>query len=604
MDSGSLELALVFLLAAVLAVPLFKRFGLGAVLAYLVTGVMLGPHELALVRDPARVLAASELGVVMLLFVIGLELSLPRLKLMRRPIFVVGGLQVLFCGAALGGLALAAGLAWKAALVVGLGLALSSTAVGLQLLAERKELNSEHGRLAFAILLFQDLVAIPLLAAIPLLGKAKSSGLDASDVLRAVALIAALVVGGRYLLRHMFRTIARTDLPEVFTGAALLVVLGSAWLMQWAGLSAGLGAFLAGVLLAESEYRHELEAQIKPFEGLLLGLFFMAVGMGIDVQRILAEPVLIGLGVASLLLVKSALLFTLGKQPGRLDARGAWLLAGVLALGGEFAFVVFGEAFRAKLLDAATRDRLIAIVSLSMAVTPLLLMLASKLMPHRTAAQRREYDSIPEDRHPQVLVAGFGRFGQIVARLLRAQGTAYIAIDPDIEQVKLSRSMSGDPIYYGDPTRLALLRSAGAARIKVFVVAINGVEASLRMVRLVRKHYPQAKVFARARDRRHAWQLVDLGAHALRETYGSSLEMGREVLITLGMPREQAEDRAQRFREWDESLLESQRMLQDDEDALLQATRDAREELEGLFAADAKASADHASAANTPAPPA
>jgi glutathione-regulated potassium-efflux system protein KefB len=258
-------------------------------------------------------------------------------------------------------------------------------------------------------------------------------------------------------------------------------------------------------------------------------------------------------------------------------------------LGGEFAFVVFGEAFRAKLLDAATRDRLIAIVGLSMALTPLLLMLASKLMPPPAKTQPREFDTIPADRHPQVLVAGFGRFGQIVARLLRAQGIAFIAIDPDIEQVNLSRSMSSDQIYYGDPTRLALLRSAGAARIKVFVVAINGVEASLRMVRLVRKHYPQAKVFVRARDRRHAWQLVDLGAQVLRETFGSSLEMGRDVLMALGMPREQADDRARRFREWDESLLESQRMLQDDEDALLQATRDARDELESLFEADAGA---------------
>lgn len=588
MDSGGLELALVFLLAAVLAVPLFKRLGFGAILAYLATGVLLGPHELALVHDPSRVLAASEIGVVMLLFVIGLELSLPRLRVMRRQIFLVGGLQVLLCGATLGGLALLAGLGWKAALVVGLGLALSSTAVGLQLLAERKELASEHGRLAFAILLFQDLVAIPLLAAIPLLGKAKATGLGWDEVLRAVAVIAALVIGGRYLLRHLFRAIARTDLPEVFTGAALLVVLGSAWLMQRVGLSAGLGAFLAGVLLAESEYRHELEAQIKPFEGLLLGLFFMAVGMGIDVGRILSEPLLTATGVGALLLVKTVLLFGLGLRPGRLRGRSAFLLAGVLALGGEFAFVVFDEAFRVKLLDRATHDRLIAIVGLSMALTPLLLMLASKLLPV-DRVQEKPFDAIPADRHPQVLVAGFGRFGQIVARLLRAQGIPFIAIDPDIEQVNLSRSMSSDQIYYGDPTRMALLRSAGAERIKVFVVAINSVEASLRMVRLVRKHYPKARVFARARNRQHAWQLVDMGAEALRETYGSSLEMGREVLVALGMERTQAEIRVRRFREWDEALLEQQRMLQDDEDALLQATRDARKELDGLFEEDAAA---------------
>lgn len=586
MDTGGLELALVFLLAAVLAVPLFKRFGLGAVLAYLFTGVLLGPHELALVRDPSRVLAASEIGVVMLLFVIGLELSLPRLTLMRKPIFVVGGLQVLLTGVALAGITLLLGHGWKASLVVGLGLALSSTAVGLQLLAERKELASEHGRLAFAILLFQDLAAIPLLASIPLLGKAKATGLGADEVLRAIALIAALIIGGRYLLKHLFRVIARTDLPEVFTGAALLTVLGSAWLMQVAGLSAGLGAFLAGVLLAESEYRHELEAQIKPFEGLLLGLFFMAVGMGIDVQRVLAEPLLILAGLLILLFVKSTLLFLLGLRPGHLQARNAVLLAGLLWLGGEFAFVVFAEAQKAKLLDVATRDRLTAIVGLSMALTPLLLMLASKLLQKKPKATKQDYDTITEDRHPQVLIAGFGRFGQIVARLLRAKGVPFIAIDPDIEQVNLSRQLGSDQIYYGDPTRLVLLRSAGAANVKVFVVAISGVEASLRMVRLVRKHYPNAKIFARARDRSHAWQLVDLGAEVMREMFGSSLEMGREVLVALGIERAQAQAHMQQFREWDEALLESQRLLQDDEDALLQATRDARRELDHMFAAD------------------
>jgi len=412
------------------------------------------------------------------------------------------------------------------------------------------------------------------------------SAIYGNEPLRDVVLVTILIGGLCAWLTG--RAIARTDLPEVFTGAALLVVLGSAWLMELAGLSAGLGAFLAGVLLAESEYRHELEAQIKPFEGLLLGLFFMSVGMGINVQRILAEPLLIAAGVAALLAVKTVLLFVLGLRPGRLRARGAFLMAGVLALGGEFAFVVFGEAFRARLLDAATRDRLTAIVGLSMALTPLLLMLATRLLPAEKQ-ETREFDAIPDDRHPQVLVAGFGRFGQIVARLLRAQGIPFIAIDPDIEQVNLSRRLSSDQIYYGDPTRMALLRSAGAERIKIFVVAINGVEASLRMVRLVRKNYPQARVFARARNRQHAWQLVDLGAEALRETLGSSLEMGREVLVALGMERVQAEQRVQRFRQWDEDLLEQQRLLQDDEDALLQATRDARRELDGLFEEDAAA---------------
>ena len=397
--------------------------------------------------------------------------------------------------------------------------------------------------------------------------------------------ILALVLGGRYLLRHLFKVIARTRMPEVFTAAALLVVLGSAWLMQLAGLSAGLGAFLAGVLLAESEYRHELEAQIKPFEGLLLGLFFMAVGMSIDVQRITAEPLLIASGVVVLLAVKATVLFLLGLRPGRLDVRGAMLLAGVLALGGEFAFVVFGEADKAGLLDAVERDRLVAIVGLSMAVTPLLLILLQRIAPTAQARVQRAYDEIP-DEHPQVLIAGFGRFGQIVARLMLAQQIPFIAIDPDVEQVDFSRRY-GSKIYYGNPTQPELLRSAGAAGVKVFVVAIDSIEDSLSMVRLLRKHYPGAKVFARARDRRHAWQMMDMGAHVFREMFGSSLEMGREVLVAMGLAPEQADDRVRRFRTFDLKLLEAQRLLQDDEDALVQSTKDARRELMDLFAADA-----------------
>ncbi|MGH8074017.1 MAG: monovalent cation:proton antiporter-2 (CPA2) family protein, partial [Lysobacter sp.] len=341
MHGGGLELALVFLLAAVIAVPVFRRFGLGAVLGYLAAGVVLGPYGIRVIRDAEPVLAASEIGVVMMLFVIGLELSPSRLKVMRKPVFGAGGAQMLASGLILGLLATLAGFGWKAALVVGLGLALSSTAVGLQLLSERKALTSEHGRLAFAILLFQDLCAIPLLAAIPLLGQAaavESGGLGWDAVLKAVAAIVALVFGGRVLLRHVFRIVARSLMPEVFTGAALLAVLGSAWLMQIAGLSAGLGAFLAGVLLADSEFRHELEAQIEPFKGLLLGLFFMAVGMSIDLKRVMAEPLLIELMVLALLVVKFAILFAVGVRPGGLSRRDALQLAAVLAVGGEFAF--------------------------------------------------------------------------------------------------------------------------------------------------------------------------------------------------------------------------------------------------------------------------
>ncbi|MCA1714975.1 MAG: monovalent cation:proton antiporter-2 (CPA2) family protein, partial [Gammaproteobacteria bacterium] len=371
MHGGGLELALVFLLAAVIAVPVFRRIGLGAVLGYLVAGVVLGPSGFGVVGEPEPVLAASEIGVVLLLFVIGLELSPARLQVMRRPVFGIGGLQVALSATALGALALLLDLQWQAALVIGLGLALSSTAVGLQLLAERKELATDYGRLAFAILLMQDLVAIPLLALIPLLGGAQDDGLSWLAVARALGAITVVVLGGRLLLRQVFRIVARTRMPEVFTATALLVVLGTAWLMQLAGLSAGLGAFLAGVLLADSEFRHELEAQIDPFKGLALGLFFIAVGMSIDLQRVLAEPLFIAMAVLGLMALKFAILFALGRRPGRLDTREALLLGSVLALGGEFAFVVFAEALKAGLLDAALHSRLVAIVGVSMALTPL-----------------------------------------------------------------------------------------------------------------------------------------------------------------------------------------------------------------------------------------
>src|SRR5690606_37971316 len=565
MHAGGLELALVFLLAAVVAVPVFKRFGLGAVLGYLAAGVALGPHGLRVIRDADPVLAASEIGIVLLLFVIGLELSPARLRVMRRPVFGVGGLQMGLTGVVLGGIALALGLDWRAALVVGFGLAFSSTAVGLQLLAERKALASEHGRLAFAILLFQDLAAIPLLALIPLLGHASDPGTAQPlwiPVLKAVVAIAALVVGGRVLLRHVFRVVARTRMPEVFTATALLVVLGSAWLMQLAGLSMGLGAFLAGVLLADSEFRHELQAQIEPFEGLLLGLFFMAVGMSIDLARVVREPLLIEAGVLALLAVKFAILFALGLRPGRLDVRGALLLGSVLALGGEFAFVVFGEALRAGLIDAVLRGRLVAVVGVTMALTPLLLIAMSRLLREDPARREaRPFDEIP-DQHPQVLVAGFGRVGQIVARLLGAQGIRFVAIENSPEQVDFMRRF-GNPIYYGDPAQPALLRAAGAAHVRVFVIAIDDVQANLDTVRTVRRHYPQARVCARARNRRRAWQLMDLGADVVRETFHSSLKMGERVLVALGEPADAAARSAERFLENDEKLLRAQYAVSD-----------------------------------------
>jgi glutathione-regulated potassium-efflux system protein KefB len=584
---GTLEVALVFLLAAVLAVPLFRRLGLGAVLGYLVAGVAIGPDGLRLVPDPDSILAASEFGVVMLLFVIGLELSPARLWVMRRQVFGLGGLQVAASAILLAALAAMYGLGWKADLVIGLGLALSSTAVGLQLLAERKELTTGYGRLAFAILLFQDLVAIPLLALIPLLGEAKAAAqaappLDA--VLKAVGAIAAVLIGGRYLLRPVFRAVARVHMVEVFSATALLVVVGNAWLMQQAGLSMGLGAFLAGLLLADSEFRHELESHVEPFKGLLLGLFFIAVGMTVDLDRIAAEPALIAGGVAALLALKFTVLLAVGRV-GRLDWRESALLATVLAMGGEFGFVVFGEAFKAGLIDTGLRDTLNAMVGLSMAATPLLLLAVTHGLGRRSEAKpTREFDAMP-DHDPRVIIAGFGRMGQIVGRMLRASKIPFTALENSPEQVDFSRRF-GSQIYFGDPARPELLRAARADKAEIFVLTTDDPDANVRTARIVRRMFPHLKIYGRARNRQHAFRLMDMGVHVVRETFHSSLVLGERVLKELGMPEDVAQERRERFREHDEALLRQQHLVYDDEAALIASSKEALRELERLFQAD------------------
>ena len=584
----TLELILIFLLAAVLAVPVFRRFGFGGVLGYLFVGGVLGPYGFRVVADPTSTLAISEFGVVMLLFVIGLELSPARLWVMRKQVFGIGGLQVALSAVVLGAIALAYGLGWQAALVVGLGLALSSTAVGLQILAERKALATSYGRLGFAILLLQDLVAIPLLALIPVLGVAGAAAHaepNSYAVLRALGTIALVAIGGRLLLKQLFRAVAWTGMAEVFTASALLVVVGTAWLVQYGGLSMGLGAFLAGVLLADSEFRHELEAQIEPFKGLLLGLFFIAVGMSIDLKRVMAEPALIAAGVGVLLLVKMLVLVAIGWRPGHLRRREALMLGAVLALGGEFAFVVFGEAFRAQLIDAVLRDRLVAIVSLSMAVTPLLVLAVAQLLKtHPEPKQERPADTIAEG-HPRVIIAGFGRMGQIVGRMLRAQKIEFIALEHSPEQVALSRRF-GTTIYFGDPSKPELLRAAHAERAEVFVLTTDDAETTVRTARLLRRLYPNLKVFARARNRQHAFKLMDLGVEIIRETFHSSLVLGQLVMEELGVPHDVAYERRERFRQHDERVLREQHLVYDDEAALIASSDQARRELETLFEAD------------------
>jgi len=593
-----LQVAVVFLLATVIAVPLTKRFRLGSVLGYLLAGMAIGPQALRLVSDTGGIATISEFGVVLMLFVIGLELSPQRLWVMRRQVFGTGLLQVLATSAVIGVIAWQLlGMLPGAAMIVGGSLALSSTAFGLQILGERKEAGTAYGRQAFAILLFQDLAAIPLIAAVPLLASgADTHGFDLVGALRTVGVIVAVIVGGRYLLRPVFRFVAKADAVEVSTATALLVVMGVALLMEVAGVSVTLGAFLAGVLLADSEYRHELESNIEPFKGLLLGLFFISVGMSMDISLLLHQPLLVFGIVAALLLLKGALLWPLGRIVGALEPGDALRLAVLLACGGEFAFVVLKLADERKLISAEQHNLLVLAITLSMALTPLLVSALAKLLgAHKVRKPARDFDTIVA-HSPRVIIAGYGRMGQIVSRILRAEGVPFVALDHSVEQVDLVRRFGRwSDIFYGDPARPELLRAAQADKAEVFVLASDDPESSLHVARVVRRMYPHLKIVARARNRQHVWRLMDLGIdEPIRETLYSSLKMSKQALIALGMTPERAMDRVERFRRQDSELIKTQYLVYDDEAKLVQTTREAVAELEKLFEADAEPAARQA----------
>ena len=583
-----LQTALVFLLATVIAVPLTKRFRLGSVLGYLGAGVVIGPQMLRLVSDTAGVAAISEFGVVLMLFVIGLELSPQRLWVMRRSVFGTGAAQVLASALAIGAIGYGLfGLTGKAATIIGGSLALSSTAFGLQILAERKEAGSAYGRQAFSILLFQDLAAIPLIAMVPLLAASSAlHGVDLSGIARTVGAIVAVMVGGRYLLRPVFRFVAKANAVEVSTATALLVVMGTAWLMEQVGVSSTLGAFLAGVLLADSEYRHELESHIEPFKGLLLGLFFISVGMSMDLTLLLHQPLLVFGLVLALMAVKGVLLWPLGRMLGGLDGNDALRLVVLLACGGEFAFVVLKQAREQHLLGATEHGVLVLAITLSMALTPLLVVLAARLMGAQAKKPEREYDTIETDP-PRVIIAGVGRVGQIVARMLRAQNIPFVGLESSVEQMDTLRRFKNTSLFFGDPARPDLLRAAQADKAEVFVLATDDPQANLRIARLVRRQFPHLKIVARARNRQHTFRLMDLGIdEPVRETFHSSLEMTRKTLEALGMPSAQAGDRVDRFRRHDQKLLKAQYLVYDDETRLVQTSVEALNDLQQLLDAD------------------
>jgi glutathione-regulated potassium-efflux system protein KefB len=591
-DGSLLQGAVVFLFAAVLAVPLAKRLQLGAVLGYLLAGVLIGPSVLGLIGDPESVGHLSELGVVLLLFIIGLELSPRRLWVMRKAVFGVGLAQVLLTALVIGTVALFGfHQPLPVAMVLGLGLALSSTAFGLQLLAERKELTSPHGRMAFAILLFQDIAAIPLIALVPMLGDATPHPLPGQELrglLEVFGSIALVVLGGRYLLRPVFRIVARTNIREVSTATALLVVIGTAWLMELAGVSMALGAFLAGMLLADSEYRHELESHIEPFKGLLLGLFFISVGMAANLALLWHEPLTVLALTLLLIGLKLPVLLVVGRLAGGLSRASAVRLAVLLAAGGEFAFVVFRMARSEQLLDGHLHDLLVIAITLSMALTPLMVMLAAHWLKAAPAAPREvpeELQTVDSDT-PRVVLAGMGRMGQVIARVLRAQGVPFVALDTSVDAVEMSRSLGEMPIFYGDPLRPEILRAAQLDKAEWFIVATDDPDTNLRTTELVRKLYPHVKIIARARNRQHVHKLWDLNAQAVRETFHSSLEMSRQVLRGLGLSEEQAAARLRRFQRHDEEVLEAQHRVYDNQAAVQQTARQARRELATLFDSD------------------
>jgi monovalent cation:proton antiporter-2 (CPA2) family protein len=580
------------LLASAICVPISRRLGFGSVLGYLVAGVAIGPMGLRLVSDVEQIATVSELGVVMLLFLIGLELRPQRLWVMRRSVFGLGAAQVVLSAGAIAGLAYAANISWHGAIILGIGLALSSTAIVLPMLGERDLLSGRAGRDTFSVLLFQDLAFIPLVAVVPLLVPGQGVELLGSvahhvpwrSVALAVGTVVTILVGGRFLVPLVFRLIGGARTPEVFTATALLIVVGTAFLANQAGLSMSLGAFMAGVLLSDSEYRHELQADIEPFEGLLLGFFFMSVGMEADLGLLATQPWLILGGVAALMLSNVVVALVLGRIAGQ-DWPNAVRFAAALPQGSEFSFVLFGAAVAVNALTQQTADQATLVIAVSMAATPLMFAASERFIIPRLGKRKVEkFDTI--DEQAPVIICGFGRVGQIVGRVLRTQGIPFIALEQDATQVEVLRKF-GAKVYFGNPSRPDLLRSAGAATAKLLIVALDDVEEGLQVVDIARRTFPKLRILSRARNRRHAHLLMDRNITAIvRETFFSSLHLTELTLQELGMPKTEAHRVVEVFREYDERSLVESHAYYEDERRLIQTAREQAEELDSLFATD------------------
>jgi monovalent cation:proton antiporter-2 (CPA2) family protein len=594
--------AAIFLAAAVLVVPFFKRFGLGTVLGYLAAGALIGPYCFGLIGQVEKTLHFAEFGVVMLLFLIGLELQPSRLWKLRGAVFGAGGLQVIVTTIAIGVAATMLGVSKEASLTIGLALSMSSTAFALQVLAEKRELGLAHGRAAFGILLFQDLAAIPILALVPLLGVSEStSGMSS---LQRVGVILGVIVGiavaGRYLLRPLLRFIASARDHDLSAAATLLVVVGTALLMNAVGLSMALGTFLAGVLLSESEYKHELEANVEPYKGILLGLFFMAIGGSANLKLIVEMPAAILGLVLGATAVKLVVLALVGKFT-KLGGRSAMSLGVALSQGGEFAFVIFQVALKGKIVSPRLADLLVVVVTLSMAMTPLLFVIRDLVLRRLEARGARPFDEIPDEGRA-IIIAGFGRVGQIVGRVLHLKGFPFTAIDSNAKHIDFVRRY-GNEVYYGDASRPELLRAAGADHARLFVLAIDDMEGSIATLKTVQHHFPGLKVVARARNRQHAMILLGMGVEVVvRENFLGSLEIAEKALEELGFESADARQAVQTFGEYDEARVKKQvPQRDDDEQTLIASAKEYTAELERIFMHDAREGAAAAGGADMPA---
>lgn len=581
--TGLLTAILLFLFAAVVAVPIAQRLGVGAVLGYLIAGIAIGPWGLGFIHDVDEILHFSELGVVFLMFIIGLELNPAKLWQLRRSIFGVGAGQVVVTAAVLGALLYLTQFAWQAAVIGGIGLAMSSTAMALQLMREKGMNRNEGGQLGFSVLLFQDMAVIPALALIPILAGNGGGANDWVKIGVKIAAFAVMLIGGRYLLRPLFRYIVASGVREVFTAAALLVVLGSALFMDALGLSMALGTFIAGILLAESEFQHELEIAIEPFKGLLLGLFFMSVGMALDLGVLFTHLLDVLLGVMALVFIKSAILYSLARMFG-LRRSVRLQFAGVLSQGGEFAFVLFSAAFSQHVLNAEQLALLLVVVTLSMMTTPLLMQGIDRILSHRyNATEDSDEKPFVEDNDPQVIVVGFGRFGQVIGRLLMANKMRITVLERDVSAVSMMRKY-GYKVYYGDATELELLRAAGAEKAKAIVITCNEPEDTMTLVHLCQQHFPNLHILARARGRVEAHELLQNGVKDFtRETFSSALELGRKTLLGLGMHPHQAYRAQQHFRRLDMRMLRELMPQHHGDVAQISRVKEARRELEDIF---------------------